>query len=104
MYAKINPAQAALRSWVLNLHKVIAGNGLYVCHIAISVPIFLRGLTPTPARMTSLPTIGISTSTGIRPSISSPAEGAARVTCAAAPVHGSAEMRPPSTRTVCPVT
>jgi NAD(P)-dependent dehydrogenase (short-subunit alcohol dehydrogenase family) len=40
MYANINPAQAALRSWVLNLHKVIAGNGIYVCHIAIGVPIF----------------------------------------------------------------
>jgi len=39
-YANINPAQAALRSWVLNLHNVAAEKGIYVCHVAIEAAIF----------------------------------------------------------------
>jgi NADP-dependent 3-hydroxy acid dehydrogenase YdfG len=40
MYANINPAQAALRNWVLNLHKAVTDKGIYVCHVAIDAPIF----------------------------------------------------------------
>jgi NADP-dependent 3-hydroxy acid dehydrogenase YdfG len=39
-YANITPAQAALRNWVLNLHNFVADKGIYVCHVAIEVPIF----------------------------------------------------------------
>jgi NAD(P)-dependent dehydrogenase (short-subunit alcohol dehydrogenase family) len=40
MYANINPAQAALRNWVLNLHKAVTDKGIYACHVAIDTPIF----------------------------------------------------------------
>jgi NAD(P)-dependent dehydrogenase (short-subunit alcohol dehydrogenase family) len=40
MYANICPGQAALRNWVLNLHKAVAAKGVYVCHVAITVGIF----------------------------------------------------------------
>jgi NADP-dependent 3-hydroxy acid dehydrogenase YdfG len=40
MYANICPGQAALRNWVLNLHKVVADKGIYVCHVVIAEKIF----------------------------------------------------------------
>ena len=32
----INAASAALRNWVLNLHQVLDGTGVYAAHVAIS--------------------------------------------------------------------
>jgi NADP-dependent 3-hydroxy acid dehydrogenase YdfG len=40
MYANICPGQAALRNWVINLHKVVADKGIYVCHVVINSGIF----------------------------------------------------------------
>jgi NADP-dependent 3-hydroxy acid dehydrogenase YdfG len=39
-YAHINPAQAALRNWALNLHTRLASEGIYACHVAITTGIF----------------------------------------------------------------
>jgi NAD(P)-dependent dehydrogenase (short-subunit alcohol dehydrogenase family) len=35
MFGNINPAQAALRNWAINLHNELAGTGVYVGHVAI---------------------------------------------------------------------
>jgi NADP-dependent 3-hydroxy acid dehydrogenase YdfG len=40
LYANICPGQAALRNWVLNLHKVVADQGVHVCHVVIRVGIY----------------------------------------------------------------
>ena len=37
MLGNINPAQAALRNWTINLHNELAGTGVYVGHVAIGV-------------------------------------------------------------------
>ena len=37
MLGNINPAQAALRNWAINLHNELAGTGVYVGHVAIGV-------------------------------------------------------------------
>lgn len=37
MLANINAAAAALRNWVINLNKELAGSGVYAGHVAISV-------------------------------------------------------------------
>ncbi|WP_174186957.1 SDR family NAD(P)-dependent oxidoreductase [Nocardia barduliensis] len=37
MLANINAAGAALRNWVLNLHKELAGTGVHAAHIGIGV-------------------------------------------------------------------
>jgi NAD(P)-dependent dehydrogenase (short-subunit alcohol dehydrogenase family) len=35
MFGNINPAQAALRNWAINLHNELAGTGVYAGHVAI---------------------------------------------------------------------
>lgn len=37
MLGNVNAAAAALRNWVLNLNKELAGSGVYAGHVAISV-------------------------------------------------------------------
>ena len=37
MLGNVNAAQAALRNWVINLNKELAGSGVYAGHVAISV-------------------------------------------------------------------
>jgi NAD(P)-dependent dehydrogenase (short-subunit alcohol dehydrogenase family) len=37
MFGNINPAQAALRNWAINLHNELAGTGVYAGHVAIGV-------------------------------------------------------------------
>jgi NAD(P)-dependent dehydrogenase (short-subunit alcohol dehydrogenase family) len=37
MLGNVNPAQAALRNWTLNLHKELAGTGIQAAHVAIGV-------------------------------------------------------------------
>ncbi|MGR6917946.1 SDR family NAD(P)-dependent oxidoreductase [[Actinomadura] parvosata] len=37
MLGNVNAAQAALRNWVLNLHKELAGTGIQAAHVAIGV-------------------------------------------------------------------
>lgn len=37
MFGNINPAQAALRNWAINLHNELTGTGVYVGHVAIGV-------------------------------------------------------------------
>ena len=37
MLGNVNAAAAALRNWVINLNKELAGSGVYAAHIAISV-------------------------------------------------------------------
>jgi NAD(P)-dependent dehydrogenase (short-subunit alcohol dehydrogenase family) len=39
MLGNVNAAQAALRNWVLNLHKELAGTGIQAAHIAIDVSV-----------------------------------------------------------------
>ncbi|WP_206699995.1 hypothetical protein [Actinomadura sp. RB99] len=37
MLGNANAAQAALRNWVINLNKELAGTGVYAGHVAINV-------------------------------------------------------------------
>lgn len=37
MLGNVNAAQAALRNWVLNLHKELAGTGIHAAHVGIGV-------------------------------------------------------------------
>ncbi len=37
MMGNINAAAAALRNWVINLHKELTGSGVYAAHVAINV-------------------------------------------------------------------
>jgi NAD(P)-dependent dehydrogenase (short-subunit alcohol dehydrogenase family) len=37
MLGNVNPAQAALRNWALNLHKELDGTGIQAAHVAIGV-------------------------------------------------------------------
>lgn len=37
MFGNVNPAQAALRNWVINLDKELAGSGVHAAHVAINV-------------------------------------------------------------------
>lgn len=37
MFGNVNAAQAALRNWVLNLSKELAGSGVHAAHVAIDV-------------------------------------------------------------------
>jgi len=39
MLGNVNAAQAALRNWVLNLHKELTGTGIQAAHIAIDVSV-----------------------------------------------------------------
>jgi NADP-dependent 3-hydroxy acid dehydrogenase YdfG len=39
MVANVNAAAAALRNWVINLHKELAGSGIQAAHVAIDVSI-----------------------------------------------------------------
>lgn len=39
MLGNVNAAQAALRNWVLNLHKELAGTGIQAGHVAIDVSV-----------------------------------------------------------------
>jgi NAD(P)-dependent dehydrogenase (short-subunit alcohol dehydrogenase family) len=48
MLANINAAHAALRNWVINLNKELAGSGVYAGHVAISVWIGDSGPAGSP--------------------------------------------------------
>ncbi|MFI7448494.1 SDR family NAD(P)-dependent oxidoreductase [Nonomuraea sp. NPDC049714] len=37
MFGNVNPAQAALRNWVINLDKELAGSGVHAAHVVIDV-------------------------------------------------------------------
>jgi NAD(P)-dependent dehydrogenase (short-subunit alcohol dehydrogenase family) len=39
MVANVNASAAALRNWVINLHKELAGSGIQAAHVAIDVSI-----------------------------------------------------------------
>ena len=39
MFGNVNAAQAALRNWVINLNKELAGSGVVAAHVAINVGI-----------------------------------------------------------------
>jgi NADP-dependent 3-hydroxy acid dehydrogenase YdfG len=54
----VNAAAAALRNWVLNLHKELAGTGIQAAHVAIGVMIgdadaVVPGVTSAPAERIS---------------------------------------------------
>ena len=49
MLGNINAAHAALRNWVLNLHKELAGTGIQAAHVAIGVWIGDSGPAGAPA-------------------------------------------------------
>ncbi|GAA2816846.1 SDR family NAD(P)-dependent oxidoreductase [Nonomuraea rubra] len=49
MLGNVNAAQAALRNWVLNLHKELAGTGVQAAHVAIDVWIGGGGPPGAPA-------------------------------------------------------
>ena len=51
MMGNINAADAALRNWVLNLHKELAGEGIQAAHVAIGVFIGSTGPQGFPAAM-----------------------------------------------------
>jgi len=48
MLGNVNPAQAALRNWALNLHKELAGTGIQAAHVAIGVWIGAGGPPEIP--------------------------------------------------------
>ncbi|MGP4104336.1 SDR family NAD(P)-dependent oxidoreductase [Nonomuraea sp. KM90] len=48
MLGNVNAAQAALRNWVLNLHKELAGTGVQAAHVAIDVWIGAGGPPGAP--------------------------------------------------------
>jgi NAD(P)-dependent dehydrogenase (short-subunit alcohol dehydrogenase family) len=48
MLANVNAAAAALRNWVLNLHKELAGTGVLAAHVAIGVWIGTDGPPGAP--------------------------------------------------------
>ncbi|MET8776914.1 SDR family oxidoreductase [Nocardia sp. NPDC004654] len=48
MLGNINAAQAALRNWVLNLHKELAGTGIHAAHVGIGVWIGAGGPPGAP--------------------------------------------------------
>ncbi|MEV0619288.1 SDR family oxidoreductase [Nonomuraea sp. NPDC050404] len=48
MLGNVNAAQAALRNWVLNLHKELAGTGIQAAHVAIGVWIGAGGPPGAP--------------------------------------------------------
>ncbi|MFD0851715.1 hypothetical protein ACFQ07_05765, partial [Actinomadura adrarensis] len=37
MFGNANPAQAALRNWVINLNKELDGSGVHAAHVVINV-------------------------------------------------------------------
>jgi NADP-dependent 3-hydroxy acid dehydrogenase YdfG len=49
MFGNANAAQAALRNWVLNLNKELAGTGVYAAHVVINVWIGENGPEGAPA-------------------------------------------------------
>ncbi len=49
MFGNVNAAGAALRNWVLNLAKELAGSGVHAAHVAINVWIGDRGPEGFPA-------------------------------------------------------
>jgi NAD(P)-dependent dehydrogenase (short-subunit alcohol dehydrogenase family) len=48
MLGNVNAAAAALRNWVLNLHKELAGTGIQAAHVAIGVWIGTEGPPGAP--------------------------------------------------------
>jgi NAD(P)-dependent dehydrogenase (short-subunit alcohol dehydrogenase family) len=76
MMGNINAADAALRNWILNLHKELADEGIQAAHVAIGVFIGSTGPQGFPTAMPDqiAPSTGTCTSGGTRPSASSPAE------------------------------
>ena len=48
MLGNVNAAQAALRNWVINLHKELAGTGVQAAHVAIGVWIGTDGPPGAP--------------------------------------------------------
>jgi NAD(P)-dependent dehydrogenase (short-subunit alcohol dehydrogenase family) len=56
MFAGPGVAAAGLRNWVLNLNALLAGDGVYACHVSIGV--WLAGTrTPTPDTPTTHPDV-----------------------------------------------
>jgi NAD(P)-dependent dehydrogenase (short-subunit alcohol dehydrogenase family) len=51
MMGNINAADAALRNWILNLHKELAGEGIQAAHVAIGVFIGSTGPQGFPTAM-----------------------------------------------------
>ncbi|MFD5746361.1 SDR family NAD(P)-dependent oxidoreductase [Streptomyces sp. NPDC127033] len=47
MVGNVNAAAAALRNWVVNLHKELAGTGIQAAHIAIDVALGGTSIDPT---------------------------------------------------------
>lgn len=59
VFGALNAAQAATRNWALNLHRALAGSGVYVAHVAIGVGIGETAPAPgypfrTPAQLADL--------------------------------------------------
>ncbi|MFI5675736.1 SDR family NAD(P)-dependent oxidoreductase [Streptomyces cellulosae] len=58
MFGNVNAAAAALRNWVINLNKELAGGGVYAAHVAINVWIGVGGPegfpTATPEQIAPL--------------------------------------------------
>ncbi|GLI00531.1 SDR family NAD(P)-dependent oxidoreductase [Phytohabitans aurantiacus] len=48
MLANVNAAAAALRNWVLNLSKELAGTGVHAAHVAIGVSIGIANIPGIP--------------------------------------------------------
>jgi NADP-dependent 3-hydroxy acid dehydrogenase YdfG len=48
MIANVNAAAAALRNWVVNLHKELAGTGIQAAHVAIDVSIGTTSIPGVP--------------------------------------------------------
>jgi NAD(P)-dependent dehydrogenase (short-subunit alcohol dehydrogenase family) len=51
MLGNVNAADAALRNWILNLHKELAGEGIQAAHVAIGVFIGATGPAGFPTAM-----------------------------------------------------
>ncbi|WP_018636382.1 SDR family NAD(P)-dependent oxidoreductase [Parafrankia elaeagni] len=49
MFGNVNPAAAALRNWVINLHKELDGSGVQAAHVAINVWIGENGPEGIPS-------------------------------------------------------
>ncbi|MGI5041475.1 SDR family NAD(P)-dependent oxidoreductase [Streptomyces sp. JAC128] len=78
MLGNLNAAQAALRNWVLGLHKELAGTGVQAAHVAIGVWVGTDGPPAVPAASAEeiAPSTGTCTRNATKPNASSPRDAA----------------------------
>ncbi|MEV1025053.1 hypothetical protein [Streptomyces sp. NPDC050264] len=76
MLGNLNAAQAALRNWVIGLHKELADTGVQAAHAAIGVWIGTDGPPGVPAASAEeiAPSTGTCTPSATKPSASTPSD------------------------------